>query len=176
MSEPTPNDNQQRLINYTEGIYRVDAGAGTGKTFAITRRYAHILESTDATPEDMLLVTFTRNAAREMRERIVQQTDYDLRELQAAPISTFHAYCFRLLRRYGHTVLETLGIDDQIPDSIDLIEESVREQQLFQRFMATFADGHPEHADTLRIFRDRTTLHALIGELAAKGVIPTREG
>ena len=176
MSEPTPNENQQRLINSTDGIYRVDAGAGTGKTFAITRRYAHILDSTDAVPEDILLVTFTRNAAREMRERIVQQTDYDLRELQSAPISTFHAYCFRLLRRYGHTVPETLGIDDQIPDSIDLIEEPVRERQRFQRFMSTFADDHPEHADMLRIFRDPATLHTLIGELAAKGVIPTRDG
>ncbi|GAA0217315.1 UvrD-helicase domain-containing protein [Halobaculum roseum] len=176
MSEPTPNENQQRLIESTDGIYRVDAGAGTGKTFAITRRYAHILESTDATPEDILLVTFTRNAAREMRERIVQQTDYDLRELQGAPISTFHAYCFRLLRRYGHTVPETLDIDDQIPDSIDLIEESVREKQLFQRFMSTFADEHPEHAAMLRIFRDTATLHTLIGELAAKGAIPTRDG
>ncbi|MFC7236644.1 UvrD-helicase domain-containing protein [Halosegnis marinus] len=176
MSDPTPNDNQQQLIGSTDGIYRVDAGAGTGKTFAVTRRYARILETTDAAPEDILLVTFTRNAAAEMRDRIVQQTDYDLRQLQDAPISTFHAYCFRLLRRHGHTAPTALGIDDQIPDSLDLIEEQARAKQLFRRFMSRFADDHPEHADLLRVFYDRGTLHALIGELAAKGVVPTRNG
>ncbi|UIO99779.1 ATP-dependent helicase [Halobaculum sp. CBA1158] len=176
MSEPTPNEDQRHLIESTEGIYRVDAGAGTGKTFAVTRRYARILETTDATPEDVLLVTFTRTAAREMRDRIGRRTTYDVRELQDAPISTFHAYCFRLLRRYGHTVPEALGIDEEIPDSVDLLEDSVRERRLFSRFVSRFADDHPEHAELLRIFRDPATLHELVGELAAKGVVPTRAG
>ncbi|WP_254824327.1 UvrD-helicase domain-containing protein [Haloglomus halophilum] len=176
MTEPSPNEQQEELITSTEGIYRVNAGAGTGKTFAVTRRYAEILETTDATPEEILLVTFTRNAAAEMKDRIVQQTDYDLRELQDAPISTFHSYCYQLLRRYGHTIPEALGIGDQIPDGLDLIEDQVQERQHFRTFMSRFADRHPEHADLLRIFRDRTTLRSLIGQLAAKGVIPTRDG
>jgi ATP-dependent helicase/nuclease subunit A len=176
MTEPSPNDQQEELITSTDGIYRVDAGAGTGKTFAVTRRYAEILDTTEATPEDILLVTFTRNAAAEMKDRIVQQTEYDLRELQDAPISTFHSYCYQLLRRYGHTIPEEIGIDDQIPDGLDLIEDEVQERQHFRTFMSRFADRHPEHSDHLRIFRDRTTLRSLIGQLAAKGVIPTRDG
>ncbi|WP_276260601.1 UvrD-helicase domain-containing protein [Haloglomus litoreum] len=176
MTEPSPNDQQEQLITQTEGIYRVNAGAGTGKTFAVTRRYGEILETTDATPDDILLVTFTRNAAAEMKDRIVQQTDYDLRELQDAPISTFHAYCYQLLRRYGHTIPEALGIDDQIPDGLDLLEDEVQERQHFRTFMSRFADRHPEHEDLLRIFRDRRTLRSVIQQLAAKGVIPQREG
>lgn len=67
----TPNDQQQELIDATEGTYLVDAGAGTGKTFTVTRRYANILDQDDVEPEDLLLLTFTNNAAEEMKDRIV---------------------------------------------------------------------------------------------------------
>ena len=55
-----PNEQQSELIENIEGIYLVDAGAGTGKTFAVTRRYAHILEEKNVEPDDLLLVTFTK--------------------------------------------------------------------------------------------------------------------
>jgi ATP-dependent helicase/nuclease subunit A len=61
MTDFSPNPEQQELIESIDGIYKVDAGAGTGKTFTITRRYAHILEQEDVEPEDILLLTFTNN-------------------------------------------------------------------------------------------------------------------
>jgi len=48
-----PNPQQQDLIDSTDGLYLVDAGAGTGKTFTITRRYANIVDEDDVAPEDV---------------------------------------------------------------------------------------------------------------------------
>ena len=172
----TPNASQRQLINGISGTYVVDAGAGTGKTFAITRRYANILQQDDVEPDDILLLTFTRNAAAEMKDRVVQRTDYNLTRLQDAPISTFHAYCYRLLRRYGHTSPEHLGIDDVVPQSLDLIEDEVRENALFREFFSKFEDRHPEYESLFALISDPLPLRSLVAELAAKGVIPTQSG
>ncbi|MFB6195198.1 MAG: UvrD-helicase domain-containing protein, partial [Haloplanus sp.] len=81
MTDLEPNDQQQELIDSTDGLYLVDAGAGTGKTFTVTRRYANIVSQDGVDPEDVLLVTFTNNAAAEMKERIVGHCHYGMREL-----------------------------------------------------------------------------------------------
>jgi superfamily I DNA/RNA helicase len=176
MTEFAPNDDQQRLITNTDGIYLVNAGAGTGKTFTITRRYANILDQPEIEPEDILLVTFTRNAAAEMADRIAQYSEYDPVQLQDAPISTFHSYCYRLLRRYGYDTPTTLGIDDELPDSLELIEDDIRETTLFRGFISRFEDAHPEYQELFATMNDPTALSSLITELASKGVIPNREG
>lgn len=172
----TPNASQRRLIDSIDGTYVVDAGAGTGKTFAITRRYANILQQDDVEPDDILLLTFTRNAAAEMKDRVVERTEYDLTRLQDAPISTFHAYCYRLLRRYGHTTPHHLGIDDVVPRSLDLVEDEVRENALFREFFSRFEDRHPEHETLFALISNPLPLRSLVAELAAKGVIPTQNG
>ncbi len=176
MTSISPNPDQQKLIKSTDGIYVVDAGAGTGKTFTITHRYANILKQPAIQPEDVLLVTFTRNAASEMADRIAQQSPYDPVQLQDAPISTFHGYCYRLLRRYGHETPSELGINDQIPRSLDLIEDGLREQTLFNRFISQFEDRHPEYEHLFTAINSPASLRSVIAELAAKGVIPQRNG
>jgi len=108
-----PNDQQQDLIDSTQGIHVVDAG-GTGKTFTVTRRYAEIVDQDDVEPEDVLLVTFTNNAATEMRERIVANCEYGMRELADAPIQTFHSLCHDILMEHGFEAPTLLGIDDRI--------------------------------------------------------------
>ena len=176
MSDLTPNDEQRDLIESTEGIYRVDAGAGTGKTFAVTRRYARIVEQNNVTPQDVLLVTFTRNAAEEMRTRIVDDCTYGIADLDDAPIQTFHALCLDLLREYGHDAPRHLGLDGRITGSTRVIEDELVEGALFREFLDRFADDHPEHADLLRVVDDHDELRKLLAELAAKGVFPTAEG
>ncbi|RAW46243.1 ATP-dependent helicase [Halorubrum sp. 48-1-W] len=173
---PTPNEKQRRLITSIDGTYVVDAGAGTGKTFAVTRRYAHILETTDASPEDVLLITFTRNAAREMKDRIVAHCDYGTAELADAPIQTFHSLGRDILQDYGFDAPKLLGIDDHIPSSTRIIEDDVVEEALFQEFFEQFTDDHPEYSDFLRTIVDPSELLDLIGQLAAKGVFPTADG
>ncbi|MFC6875270.1 UvrD-helicase domain-containing protein [Halobellus marinus] len=173
---PSPNTKQQRLINNVEGTYLVDAGAGTGKTFAVTRRYANILDSTTASPEDILLITFTRNAATEMKDRIVSHCDYSMAELADAPIQTFHSLCHDILQEYGFDAPTRLGIDDRIPSTTRIIEDDIVEEALFQEFFEQFTDDHPEYTDILRTVSSPPELLDLINQLAAKGVFPTSEG
>jgi len=175
-SSPEPNDKQRKLINNVDGTYLVDAGAGTGKTFAVTRRYAHILDATESSPDDILLITFTRNAAREMKDRIVSHCDYSMAELADAPIQTFHSLCHDILQEHGFDAPSLLGIDDHISSTTRIIEDDVVEEALFQEFFEQFTDDHPEYADILRTISDPTELLDLINQLAAKGVFPTEEG
>ncbi|WP_327051956.1 UvrD-helicase domain-containing protein [Halomicrococcus gelatinilyticus] len=176
MTDPEPNDQQRRLIDSTDGIYVVDAGAGTGKTFTVTRRYAAIVEQDAVDPDDVLLVTFTNNAAAEMRERIVGHCDYGMRELADAPIQTFHSLCHDVLQEHGHDAPTHLGIDDRITGSTRLVENELVEEALFREFVDQFGDDHPEYHDVLRALDDPTALLDLVGELAAKGVFPEPEG
>ena len=175
-SAPTPNEKQRKLINSIDGTYLVDAGAGTGKTFAVTRRYAHILETSNASPEDILLITFTRNAAREMKDRIVSHCDYGMAELADAPIQTFHSLSHDILQNHGFDAPRLLGIDDHIPSSTRIIEDDVIEEALFQEFFEQFTDDYPEYSNFLRTVSDPSELLDLINQLAAKGIFPTADG
>lgn len=174
--EPTPNGRQQELISSLTGTYLVDAGAGTGKTFAITRRYANILDSSEVAPDDILLITFTRNAATEMKDRIVRHCDYSATELSDAPIQTFHSVCHDILQEYGFDAPTHLGIDDHIPNSVRIIEDDIVESALFREFFEQFTDDHPEYEGILRTISDPSELLELIGQLASKGVFPTAGG
>ncbi|WP_330632897.1 UvrD-helicase domain-containing protein [Halocatena halophila] len=173
MTEPNPQ--QQNLIDSTEGLYLVDAGAGTGKTFTITRRYANIVDTDEVAPEDVLLVTFTNNAASEMKDRIVGHCEYGMRDLADAPIKTFHSLCHDLLQEHGYDAPTYLGIDDCITDSTHIVEDDLVEQALFGEFIDRFSDDHPEYDDYFRIISDPTELLGLISQLASKGVFPTAD-
>jgi superfamily I DNA/RNA helicase len=171
-----PNSAQRELIEGLDGVYRVDAGAGTGKTFALTRRYANAIDQPDVEPEDVLLVTFTRNAAEEMRERVVAHSEYGARGLADAPIATFHAYCLDLLREYGTDAPQLLDIDDRVTDTTRVVEDEVVEQELFREFIDRFAESHPAHEPFFRAIDDPAHLLGIINQLAAKGVFPTAGG
>lgn len=175
-SAPTPNPKQRKLINNIDGTYLVDAGAGTGKTFTVTHRYTNILESTDASPDDILLITFTRNAANEMKDRIVGHCDYSTAELSDAPIQTFHSLCHDILQDYGFAAPTLLGIEDRIPSSTRIVEDDVVEGALFQEFFEKFTDDHPEYTHFLRTISNPSELLDLINQLASKGVFPTADG
>jgi len=153
MTEPTPNDEQKELIESTEGLYLVDAGPGTGKTFAITRRYGNIIDQPDVEPEDVLLVTFTRSAAAEMKERIVEHSTYGLRELADAPIQTFHSHCHDILSEHGYATPRHLGLDGQITGSTRVVDNELIEGELFREFFSQFRSNHSEYTDFYRVLR-----------------------
>ena len=176
MTDFEPNDQQQELIESTDGLYLVDAGAGTGKTFTVTRRYANIVSQDSVEPDDVLLVTFTNNAAAEMKERIVGNCHYGMRELADAPIQTFHSLCHDVLEEHGHAAPTYLGIDDRITGSTHIIEDELVEQALFGEFIDRFSDDHPEYDDFFRALSNPDELLGLINQLAAKGVFPDADG
>ena len=92
------NPSQQRAIEYTSGPLIIVAGAGTGKTTVITKKIAHLIDQKLATSEQILALTFTEKAANEMVERVDKLLNIGYADLQ---ISTFHAFCQRLLEQYG---------------------------------------------------------------------------
>lgn len=92
------NEQQAAAVTHKTGPLLIVAGAGTGKTTVVTRRIAWLIEQGLAKPQNILALTFTDKAAGEMEERVDQLLPYGYVELQ---ISTFHAFCEKLLREYA---------------------------------------------------------------------------
>ncbi|MGF0538543.1 ATP-dependent helicase [Agrobacterium sp. ES01] len=111
------NPEQREAVEATEGPVLVLAGAGTGKTRVLTTRIAHILETGRAWPSQILAVTFTNKAAREMKERIGLLVGG---AVEGMPwLGTFHSIGVKLLRR--HAELVGLRSDFTILDTDDVI-------------------------------------------------------
>jgi DNA helicase-2/ATP-dependent DNA helicase PcrA len=111
------NEEQREAVETTEGPLLVLAGAGTGKTRVLTTRIAHILTSRLAWPSEILSVTFTNKAAREMKERIGVLVGSGVEGMPW--LGTFHSIGARILRRHAELVglkpdFTILDTDDQI--------------------------------------------------------------
>jgi len=110
------NAEQRDAVETVDGPLLVLAGAGTGKTRVLTTRFAHILLTGRAAPGQVLAVTFTNKAAREMRERVGAILG---RPAEGLWLGTFHALCARMLRRHAAQVglsgnFTILDTDDQL--------------------------------------------------------------
>ncbi len=92
------NTAQKEAVEYTAGPLLIVAGAGTGKTMVITEKIARLVETGCAKPEEILALTFTDKAAKEMHDRVDILLDTGYADLQ---ISTFHAFAERLLEEHG---------------------------------------------------------------------------
>ena len=91
---------QKEAVTSTEGHIRVIAGAGSGKTKALTRRYAYLVTELGILPENILCVTFTNKAANEMRQRIRGITG----DNDTGYINTFHGFCVSVLHEDAYAV------------------------------------------------------------------------
>lgn len=98
------NDSQKEAINHKKGPVLVIAGAGTGKTTVVIERIKHVVSSGEAKTSEILALTFTEKAAKEMEERVDVALPYGYTDTW---ISTFHSFCDRVLRQDGIAI----GID-----------------------------------------------------------------
>lgn len=89
------NPVQKQAVLNTDGPVMILAGAGSGKTKTLVTRITYLLEDKNVSPHQLLALTFSNKAAREMRERIAHEVTMDVGSLQ---ITTFHAFCAKLLR------------------------------------------------------------------------------
>ncbi len=125
------NDTQRDAVEAVEGPVLVLAGAGTGKTRVLISRLAHILLQGRAEPWEVLAVTFTNKAAREMRERAALLLG---RPVEGWWVGTFHALGARILRSHG----ETLGLKSNFTildedDQLRLVKRLIGERGLDER-------------------------------------------
>ncbi len=127
------NSSQLKAVQTTEGAVLVIAGAGTGKTRTLVHRLAYLVRK-GISPENILLLTFTRKAAQAMINRASALLDQNCRQVWGG---TFHSVANALLRRYGHnlgyranfTILDrgdSEGIINQVRDSLKLANQSKR--------------------------------------------------
>ncbi len=125
----TLNAQQREAVTETDGPLLILAGAGSGKTRAITYRIAYLIAERDVPPHNILAVTFTNKAAEEMRER-VRRLISDQPLASAPLISTFHSLCVRILRQHiealnaGYTRSFTIYDQD---DSVRLVKACIRD-------------------------------------------------
>jgi DNA helicase-2/ATP-dependent DNA helicase PcrA len=114
------NPEQQRAVETTDGPLLIQAGAGSGKTKTLTHRIAYIIATHRATAYNILAVTFTNKAAKEMRARVAQLLGENADNRSFMPfMGTFHSICVRILRQDG----EYIGI----PRSFVIFDESDRQ-------------------------------------------------
>ncbi|MBO8171715.1 MAG: DNA helicase PcrA [Bacillaceae bacterium] len=122
------NPQQQQAVRTTEGPLLIVAGAGSGKTRVLTQRMIYLLEVRQVRPWNILAITFTNKAAREMKERVANQVGPIAEDIW---ISTFHAMCVRILRRdidkLGYTRNFTI-LDAS--DQLTVIKQSLKELNL----------------------------------------------
>src|SRR5689334_15358650 len=139
------NPEQREAVETLDGPLLVLAGAGTGKTRVLTTRIAHILSLGRARPSEVLAVTFTNKAAREMKARIGQMVG---QIVEGMPwLGTFHSIGARILRHHAELVglrpdFTILDTDDQIRLIKQLIEaDNIDEKRWPARVFAAMLDG-----------------------------------
>lgn len=131
MNLDTLNETQLEAVKITDGPLLILAGPGSGKTRVITYKIAYLLEQEKAKPWEVLAITFTNKAAKEMKERLHNLIEEDIKGMQ---ISTFHSFGLRVIKEY----YDFFGLDRTFTiidesDSISLIKKIIKELNLDEK-------------------------------------------
>ena len=119
------NDKQREAVLYNDGPLLIIAGAGAGKTKTLTTKIAFLIEEKDVSPYNILAITFTNKAAKEMKDRLFLQIGNDAKKLT---VSTFHSFGLKLLREN----YERLGYDKNFvimdsDDSLTVVKKIIKD-------------------------------------------------
>ncbi len=168
---PKFNDRQKEIAETLDGMIVVDAGPGTGKTHTIVQRYVNLIDK-GVKPKDILMLTFTRNAASEMEERIKkvltpvedkkkdekeekdsEKSEEEKREkLEKAKemrsiskqvqVRTFDAFCLSIVMDSPEDAGRLFGIDAKLTHSARLVENETLNRRFFAAFLDDFLDKY----------------------------------
>ena len=189
------NDSQQAIIDALDGMVLVDAGPGTGKTATLVGRYANLLrKKRSISPQDILMLTFTNNAASEMEAKIKKKMIEDSKDTTIKPeerppanyadkviAKTFDALCLQIVLDSAENVGKFFGIKERMTRSAKLcVNESVN-RQFFQRFFDRFILDHlgetERYGDVPTITAKRSgDILRIIDRLMSMGIVPLKNG
>ena len=174
------NPSQSRISTTLEGMLVVDAGPGTGKTHTIVERFINILSKEDVDPKDVLLLTFTRNAASEMEERIrIKMSRTDISDSSKfIQTGTFDSLCFSIVMESPESISRFFRMEETLTRGATLVENNTLNERyfvdFFDRFISQRSDDYGHHpAMASRRVKD---IYHLITKLMSKGIIPLKRG
>jgi DNA helicase-2/ATP-dependent DNA helicase PcrA len=151
------NESQKQAVLMTDGPVMILAGAGSGKTRTLVARIQYLLEEKNVSPFQLLAVTFSNKAAREMRERLAVNTQINVGALQ---VTTFHAFCSRILRMeatyLGLSKNFTIYDDGESQSIIKgiLAKRGINTKELSPYTVAAYIDGLKNRAYYLGLTRN----------------------
>lgn len=131
------NDRQKEAVLYGDGPLLILAGAGSGKTSVLTKRVAYLIKERNVSPSNIVAITFTNKAAKEMKERIIKEVGKEGYDIQ---ISTFHSFGLRIIREN----YEKLGYEKNFTiidsdDSLTVVKKILKEMGIdYARFNPKF--------------------------------------
>lgn len=174
------NDSQNKLTESLDSIVKVDAGPGTGKTHTIVTRFSDIIVEKHVQPSEILMLTFTDNAADEMSERI--KVDLEKRglsqEKKKVLAMTFDSFFRSIVMDNAEYVGDFFGIRRKMTRSARMVTNNTIIALHFMRFYEQFMDRHgSRYGDISVIVADQwRSMFELIMRLMSKGVLPTADG
>lgn len=147
--ETVLNEEQKLAVTNTEGFVRVIAGAGSGKTRALTHRFAYLVNEIGVLPSNILCVTFTNKAANEMRNRIRKLTG----DNDTGYISTFHGFCVSILQEDSNAVQYPKSFLVLDNSDIDSMLQIIYEERGLTLRQMTFSNAR-DMIEIRKLFKD----------------------
>lgn len=185
------NSSQKKIAELLDGMMVVDAGPGTGKTHTLVERYLNILKQPDVKAEDVIFLTFTRNAAREIKDRLTERIlslgddrNQVCKDISPEALSvmlrvgTFDSLCLSILKENPEKISEFFQISSKLQRDIKINENETLNEMRFSRFADDFIvenlDKYPDECIILNEFKDDG--YRIISKMLSRGIIPCKEG
>lgn len=185
------NASQKKIAELLDGMIVVDAGPGTGKTHTLVERYLNILKQPETEVEDVIFLTFTRNSAREIRDRLTERIlslEEDKKQVckNISPealsvmlrVGTFDSLCLSILKENPETISKFFQIPSKLQRDIRITENETLNEMRFSRFADDFIvenlDKYPDECIILNQFKDDG--YKIISKMLSRGIIPYKEG
>jgi Superfamily I DNA and RNA helicases len=170
MTKKGLNDEQKMIATTLDGFLVVDAGPGTGKTHTIVERYLNILKTEGLDQRDILLMTFTNNAAEEMKERLKTKAGTDV-QIQT---STFSSFCLNVVLESPESVSSFLRMKEHLTRNAKLVENETLNSEYFENFYAEFIkrNGHKYGSAAALTSFSAKDVYSLLKKLMTMGIMP----
>lgn len=173
------NETQRMIAETHKGYLVIDAGPGTGKTTTIVQRYVRMVES-GINPKDILMVTFTRNAANEMESRLkAKLTDCGMEDKSMnVQVKTFDAFCLSVVMESPEDAGKLFGIEEGLTHSVRLSANHTANVKHFDNFLTSFLyEKGKDYGDSSIIAESYSDdFYDLISDLMSRGIYPLSGG